>query len=190
MPLDFHDPSTPIGDDGTVGEFWQWAMSDMLNNRNRGILAEYLVGKALGADTLASPRLEWDCYDLLYGDTKIEVKSSAYVQAWHQSTQERSTIKFGVGEHDCWDAKTNIYDATKKRHADIYVFCVFPAERSDPTIDVLDVAKWAFYVITTDALNAEIGTQASIGITRIRQLCGDAVRYTDLKTQIDTLIAE
>ena len=32
----------------TLREFWEWACSDVLNNTLRGLLAEWLVGQALG----------------------------------------------------------------------------------------------------------------------------------------------
>ena len=48
----------------TVCDFWTWAYSDILSNRNRGIFAEYIVSHALSADTEA--RLEWDAYDCFY----------------------------------------------------------------------------------------------------------------------------
>ena len=32
---------------GTVLDFWKWAYSDLLDNAQRGILAEYLVANAL-----------------------------------------------------------------------------------------------------------------------------------------------
>ena len=39
-----------------VGDFWSWAYSDVLSNRNRSIFAEFIVGLALG--TVESPRVE------------------------------------------------------------------------------------------------------------------------------------
>lgn len=46
-----------------------------------GMLAEFLVAEALGAAT--RPRSEWDAYDVVTPDgIRVEVKSSAYVQAW------------------------------------------------------------------------------------------------------------
>jgi hypothetical protein len=67
----FRDPNEPIpGLDGrTVGEFWQWAYSDVLSNRNRSILAEFIVGVAL--DVVDKPRVEWDAADLCYQGFKI-----------------------------------------------------------------------------------------------------------------------
>ena len=79
------DPDTPIpGTVGeqTVGDFWAWAYSSILTNITRGLFAEFLVGTALGA--VEGTRTEWDSFDLLCGDAKIEVKSSAYLQSWPQ----------------------------------------------------------------------------------------------------------
>ena len=41
-----HHSGQPIG--STVGDYWQWACSDLLMNTERGVLAEYLVALALG----------------------------------------------------------------------------------------------------------------------------------------------
>ena len=32
----------------TVGDFWAWAYSDILNNVDRAVFAEFVVGSALG----------------------------------------------------------------------------------------------------------------------------------------------
>jgi hypothetical protein len=32
----------------TLLAFWQWAMSDLTNNATRGLVAEYLVARAVG----------------------------------------------------------------------------------------------------------------------------------------------
>jgi len=36
----------------SVGDFWAWAYSDVLSNRNRSIFAEFAVGAAIGAAEL------------------------------------------------------------------------------------------------------------------------------------------
>jgi hypothetical protein len=51
----------------TVGDFWAWAYSDILNNTDRAIFAEFVVGTALGVTD--APRVEWDAVDLRYSDT-------------------------------------------------------------------------------------------------------------------------
>src|SRR5215472_16016255 len=48
----------------TVGDFWRWAYSGVLSNRNRSILAEFIVGSALGV--VRSPRVERAAVDLRY----------------------------------------------------------------------------------------------------------------------------
>lgn len=47
--VEYLDSQTPVFSSGdlTVGDFWRWAYSDILSNRNRGIFAEFLVGAAL-----------------------------------------------------------------------------------------------------------------------------------------------
>ena len=61
-----------------VLSYWRWSSSDLLTNRQRGIVAEYIVASAL--NLTSSTRQEWDAYDLITENgTKIEVKSSAYV---------------------------------------------------------------------------------------------------------------
>ena len=58
--VNFFDQQEPIpGANGvTVGDFWQWAYSDILSNRNRSIFAEYIVGVALGQRSEISLRKE------------------------------------------------------------------------------------------------------------------------------------
>ncbi|MBK8032226.1 MAG: hypothetical protein IPK17_22660 [Chloroflexi bacterium] len=184
----FCRPDDPIADISTVGEFWQWAMSDLLNNRNRGILAEFLVAKAL-LGTLESPRMEWDCADVVYRSCNIEVKSSAYVQSWHQPGAKLSDLRFRVGPHECWDARTNVNNRERRRHAHLYVFTVFPVDSTDPTRDVLDLSKWGFYVTTTRHLETRITpSTTSIGLPGVRAICGNCVAYDELKRIIDQLI--
>lgn len=66
-----------IGADATVADFWKFALSDLRMNNARGYLAEFLVAKALGLQSVR--RVEWDAYDLLLDGIRVEVKSSAYL---------------------------------------------------------------------------------------------------------------
>lgn len=80
------------GSSGRVQDFWAWALSDLRDNTVRPMLAEFLVAQALGA--AHRPRIEWDAYDVVTPDgITVEVKSSAYVQAWEQARP--SAIVFG-----------------------------------------------------------------------------------------------
>src|SRR5713226_9413468 len=75
-----------------LSDFWRWSMSDLISNATRGRLAEFIVAKALliSTDTV---RDEWSAYDLKTPEgIKVEVKSAAYIQSWHQS--KLSAINF------------------------------------------------------------------------------------------------
>lgn len=52
------DPTTPFTLGGhptgaTVSAFWAWAYSSLIDNKNRGVLAEFIVAMALGIKTPA-----------------------------------------------------------------------------------------------------------------------------------------
>lgn len=69
------------------------------------------------------------------------------------------------------------------------MFCVFPAERDDPSRDVLDLNKWAFYVTTTANLEAHVAPDVqTIGIGQVRAACGDPVTHRRLKAAVDSLL--
>ena len=59
------DAPLPGLDGRTVGDFWRWAYSHVMSNRNRSLVAEFMVGVALGV--VDQPRVEWDAVDLRYG---------------------------------------------------------------------------------------------------------------------------
>lgn len=134
----------------SVLDFWQWAASDLLNNRERGILAEFLVAKALGVD--GKLRIEWDAKDLITRSGKfVEVKSAAYVQSWAQDAH--SYIGYDIAPRKGWDADSGTYAEEFSRAADVYVFCLL-AEREHARIDPLDVGQWKFWVVSTRCLTA------------------------------------
>jgi hypothetical protein len=88
----FHANGQPVGPD--LLSFWRWSASDLISNTMRGILAEFIVANALGIPT-ESARDAWGAYDLETLDgIKVEVKSSAYIQSWHQ--KRFSAITFGT----------------------------------------------------------------------------------------------
>ncbi len=106
----------------TVGDFWSWAYSDILSNRNRALFAEFLVGSALGV--VKSVRVEWDSVDLRYRGRTLEVKSSAYVQSWQQKTLSKP--RYDIARKKSWYTETNQYSLEAVHSADCYVFCFYP----------------------------------------------------------------
>ena len=90
----------------TLLDFWQWSASDLVSNSTRGVLAEFLVARALGVDT--GVRDEWQAFDLQTAtNKKIEVKSAAYVQSWGQ--KELLKIVFSTRHSLGRDAETGAF---------------------------------------------------------------------------------
>jgi hypothetical protein len=163
-----------------VSDYWRWAHADILENVQRGIFAEFLVAAALG---ITHQRREgWSGYDLNYGNYAIEVKSSAYLQAWPQKVL--SKISFGIGPKIQFDPEADLGTNLDPRYvAHCFVFCVF-ADTDPLTADVLDASRWRFYVVPIFRLIEFCKTAKSIVESRVKQITS-AVNYSELKERID-----
>lgn len=176
----FHNQGSALGFD--LLSFWQWSASDIISNATRGVLAEYLVASALGvADKTV--REEWADWDVEAPDgTRIEVKSSAFIQSWYQKCY--SYISFGYAKSFGWDKKTNKQGVEKKRHADVYVFALL-GHKIQKTLDLRDVSQWEFFVLPTVVLDNRTRSQDSITLKSLRGLAGESVSYSELKGAIN-----
>jgi hypothetical protein len=184
----FLNPDDPVEGLGTLVGFWRWALSDLIGNTNRGLLAEYLVGRLLGL-SLDTPRLEWDCADLLYHGRRIEVKASAYRQTWHHAESSDSKISFGVAPHRCWDAPSNTYGSEMRRWADVYVFCLLMPRGTVASREALVLDNWRFYVCSTVRLEQQIPlTQKTAALSTIERICGAGVDFRGLKVAVDAAL--
>jgi hypothetical protein len=106
----------------TLYDFWQWLASDLVDNTTRGLLGEFLVGKALGC--IKGPYVNWGSYDLKTEDgITIAVKTSGRLQSWRQ--KKLNPIKFDVSRKLLWDSDTGEQgdSYTYRRWAKLYVFC-------------------------------------------------------------------
>lgn len=157
--------ATPLG--VTLLDFWRWSVSDLVDNTQRGVLAEFIVATAIGAP-VDGVRESWATYDLTTPEgIKVEVKSAAYLQAWAQ--RRPSTIQFVIPKRQGWDGQTGRVDPEAKRHADVYVFAVL-AHHDKDTLEPMDVAQWEFYVLPTSVLERRERSQHSITLASLRRL--------------------
>lgn len=172
--------------DRTVGDFWSWAFSDMLTNVDRATLAEYIVATALNIDDEPRPG-SWDAYDLDYGAAKIEVKSTALVQAW--KSEKKSPPQFSIKAAGKWDEETGKWlHVAPERAADVYVFCVFDPQGGEEP-DPLDIGEWNFFVVSTKRLAEAFGDQKSVSLSRLRKI-EDAVAYEKLCERVELTLYE
>jgi hypothetical protein len=163
-----------------VEDFWQFALGDLRMNNARGCLAEYLVGRALGIEPLQ--RIEWDSYDLLFGEITVEVKSSAYLQLWDQ--KRLSTLSFSGLQGTRYNprAPNGGEDPLGRRfNAMVYVFCVQTATEHE-FYDQLDATQWEFYVVSRSDLAAT--GHKSLGIARVKELSKGPTEWEDLKSAV------
>ena len=164
-----------------IEDFWAWSVSDLVSNATRGILAEFVVAKALGIPC-AGVRNEWAAYDLrtLFNIT-VEVKSAAYVQSWFQ--KDYSKIGFGVKATRAWNPVTNKPSDEPKRQAQVYVFALLHHKDQD-SIDPIDLDQWAFYVLPTKVLDERTRSQHSITLKSL-MAPADPGRFDDLNDEVN-----
>jgi hypothetical protein len=192
--MDKHDPPTrpsalvppkptdlsgdePLLPGATVRDFWAWAMGDLRLNSTRGMLAQFLVARAV-VDTRRHDD-GWGNFDVLTPEgIRVEVKSSGYLQSWEQG--RASAIRFGGLTGHPWSAATG-YGAEREIRADVFVFCVQTATTPE-TYDPLDLAQWAFHVVPGETIR-QTG-QRSIGLGTVRRLAGVPRAWSDLRSAV------
>ena len=172
--------------DSDLLDFWRWSSSDLVSNVTRGVLAEYIVARAVGVST-AKVRDPWAAFDLETPDgIKIEVKSSGFVQSWRQSRP--SSISFGTSKSRAWDPESGHYSPESILQADIYVFALL-AHRVKSTIDPLDLDQWKFYVLSAAVLDGRKGSPSSITLHALAKLASP-VTFDKLAADVRRVYAQ
>ena len=167
-----------MGLDASVADFWRWAFSDLRDNVTRGILAEYLVVRAVGDER--GIRIGWDNWDAELPDgTTIEVKCFAYLQSW--ALKEHSRLAFGRLTGRAFDATTNQLAADPSVRADVFVDCV--QTQVDPAVyDMLDLSHWGFWVASAAVVRAH--ANKTVGINWVKSHAEGPFSYSDVAAAI------
>lgn len=177
----FHSSGQPLP--FTVADFWRWGVANLAGNALRGLVAEFLVARAVQAPD--ATRVEWDAIDLRTPrGTSIEVKCSGYLQTWAQAALSRPS--FDIAQKRSWYAATNSYSATPTRAASLYVFALHH-HKDRPTLDPRDVTQWSFYVVATRQLNEAFPATKRVALTTLHTLAGPPVGYTQLADRVRDL---
>lgn len=167
----------------TLLDFWQWFASDLSNNVLRGVLAEYIVAKALGIEI--GVRRSWEPYDLITpSGIKIEVKSAAYLQSWYH--RKYSTISFGIKQTKAYDSDNNRFADEVKRQADVYVFCLLK-HKDKNTLNPLDLDQWEFYILEASVLNEKYSIRNSIGLANLQKLNPCKAGYEEIASCLEKM---
>lgn len=173
----------------SVKDYWSWAYSDLIDNTQRGVMAEFLVYSSLKSNSPPPPRTQmrenWLPFDVTSpSGRRIEVKSAAYIQAW---TPENifAQIRFDIGRKLAWDNATASYSSEAKRNCDLYVFCLFTAKTKD--ISLLNLDYWDFYVLPTSVLNEKMPEQKGISLSSLLKLEPVKTDYAGLGAVIESI---
>ncbi len=162
--------------DFKLSDFWSWNTSDLLNNAMRWKLAEYIIARALWIDS--GYRIEWDEYDLVYNDLKIEIKSWAYIQSWEQDKYSNIVLTIKPTMDYNW--------SDFKRQSDIYIFAIL-SHKDASTINPLKLEQWDFYIIKTKLLNEKLWKQKTIGLNSLLKLNPIVSDFNNLKNEVDLI---
>ena len=157
-------------------DFWSWNTSDLLNNAMRWKLAEYIIAMALWIDNWF--RIEWDEYDLVYKNLKIEIKSWAYIQSWEQEKFSKIIL---------WIKPTDNWNWEFKRQSDIYVFAILKCKDAE-IINPLNLEQWDFYILKTEILNKKLQNQKTIWLNSLLKLKPIKTNFLNLKNEINNLL--
>ena len=171
----------------SVKDFWSWAYSDLLDNTQRGVMAEFLVYSSIRSTPPPDSQMRenWLPFDVTSpSGRRIEVKSAAYIQAW---TPENifAQIRFDIGRKLAWDNATASYSSEAKRNCDLYVFCLFTAKTKD--ISLLNLDYWDFYVLPTSVLNEKMPEQKGISLSSLLKLEPVKTDYAGLGAVIESI---
>lgn len=164
-------------------EFWQWMGSDLISKTFRGVVAEYIVAQAMGIADGA--RTDWDPYDLttLQG-RKLEIKSSAYLQSWHQDKLTAPTFTIKATKN--WDADTGSLSSNSSREAEIYVFCLLHHKEQE-TPNPMDMDQLTFYVVSRKTIEEIAPNGKKLSLSALLKLNPEQADFESLKSAIDNV---
>ena len=149
----------------------------LVSNIFRGLVAEIIVGAALGAEWQFCSG-DWRGWDFEHATgCRLEVKQSAARQTW-TGTRKATVPIFDIRERTGYFEGAD-WVADPRRYAHIYVFAHHPI--MDASADHRDPSQWRFHVVATDHLPAF----KTISLARVA-LLSDAVLWVDLGAAVES----
>ena len=71
-----------------------------------------------------------------------------------------------------WSPVSNEYIGEKRRHSDVYVFCLLAHQEEKQSLNPLDLSQWEFYVVPTMEIDKKYGERQAITVGQVRELSG------------------
>ncbi len=167
----------------TMLDYWRFHYSNIFDLQDT--IAEFIVAKALGIHESQNDQY-WTLWDLTYREKRVEIKETSYYHSFNTDGKISKQRVFDIHKSN------GVYDKTsgnndRIRQNDLYIFCLntgITEEESYP----LNLNNWEFYVVPTRVINEQCGDNKTISLGRIKSLGFVAVRYGDLKKEVDAAI--
>jgi len=168
----------------TVGDFWRWAINDLRDNTTRGMVAEFLVARAVG--DLRERRENWANYDVVTpSGIRVEVKSSGRLRSWSQRQPARVTFGRILGR--AWDPDAQQWGEKREIQADVFVFAIQTCTEPG-RYDALDLSQWEFRVVSAARISP-LATR-SINLATLDRISPDRLYVAELREAVDTVHRE
>lgn len=152
--------------------FARWLLGDLRDNTDRAKFAEWLVARAVGADT-TRPRDPWAGWDVVTPDgTTVEVKCTGLLQSWTSTSPSPPGYQRLITRAP--DTPNSTAPAVR---AAVYVFGVHTC-REATAYNVLDVDQWLFRVVPGHVVAA--WGQRTIRLSVLEQRGFPPVTYAEL----------
>lgn len=182
--------------DASILNFWQWAYSDLTNNVNRGVFAEWMVAKLLDVD-LPKSRTPWEAWDIETPErVRIEVKASAYVHQWTPADGGQKPTRADPAKVVFTKLRTGsradhgqaIVSREPVYNADLYVFCLQAQAGNPEQWKGLDLGQWEFYVLPKSVM--EKRNSNSMRLSVVDGLSGGALSAGQFQEAGRAMISE
>lgn len=164
-------------------DFWKYKYSSVYNLQE--YIAEYLVEKALEMEYSYNAD-SWTLFDILYRNTRIEIKQTSYYHPWNEGGKISNQRTFGITMANSNRENINSEENKFERQNDIYVFCLNNGKTKE-TANPMNLENWRFYIVPTKVINEECGKNKSISLNKVRKI-GVEVGFFRIKQYIDYLI--
>lgn len=176
-----------------VLDFWRFQYSNLADLEGR--VGEFLVAMALGKES-GDNNNGWTLWDINYKGKRVEVKTTSYYKTWREEGTYSKVRTFSIQQtYPNEDGNPNIYSDNKEkvkvRNNDLYVFVINIGKTKDEA-NPLNLNNWRFYVISTDRINTECGSNKTISLHKVQKISdhSDGLMFDELKTKVDQIIVE
>ena len=154
-----------------------------------GMFAEWLVGRAPGVIKDGYAKVEWDRFNLRYGDTNCGSQGLRFSATLGIPTAGRSRGSTSPPANGCGPQGWTHGNVSHppRRPADVYVFCLHKAVPADNE-NVQDPDCWAFWGIPIRKLDDELGDKKSLGGVSTLDRFTTCVKWSKIRLSIQAAL--